>query len=134
MRFGHRAAEDAKKPCRKSFTLARYDSGVVLTVTRTSEKDVQYRQIIMTVDGNEFATLLYGQTVTKPLAPGHHTIKAYNTLVWKTLEFDLAEGEHVYFSVVNIPGKWSFPLVALLGAGPIYVELTRTTAPPTAAN
>lgn len=99
----------------------------MVTVTRTSDKDVQYRQIIITIDGEPFATLLYGQTVSHVIAPGHHTIKAYNTLVWKTLEFDLAEGEDIRFSVVNIPGRWSFPLVALLGAGPIYVRLERVT-------
>lgn len=104
-----------------------YDSGVVVTVTRTSDKDVQHRQIIVTIDGEPFATLLFGQSATKPIAPGHHTIKAYNTLVWKTLDFDLAEGEHAEFSVVNIPGKWTFPLVALLGVGPMYVALEKTS-------
>lgn len=81
----------------------------------------------MTIDGESFATLLFGQTATKEIPPGHHTIKAYNTLVWKTLEFDLADGEDVSFEVVNVPGKWSFPLVALIGAGPIYVSLEKTS-------
>jgi hypothetical protein len=103
-----------------------YDNWVVVTVTRTSDKDVQHRQIIVSIDGEPFATLLYGQTASKAIAPGHHTIKAYNTLVWKTLEFDLADGEDVSFSVVNVAGKWTFPLVALLGVGPIYVALERT--------
>jgi hypothetical protein len=99
----------------------------VVTVTRTSDKDVQHRQIIVSIDGEPFATLLYGQTATKPVAPGHHTLKAYNTLVWKTLEFDLAEGEDASFSVVNVAGKWTFPLVAVLGVGPIYVALEKTS-------
>ncbi len=86
---------------------------------------MQHRQIIVSIDGAPFATLMYGQSVTRPIAPGHHTIKAYNTLVWKTVEFDLADGEHAEFSVVNIPGRWTFPLVALIGAGPIYVSLER---------
>jgi len=82
----------------------------------------------MSIDGQPFGTLMFGKTVSKDIAPGHHKIKAYNTLVWKTLEFDLAEGEDVSFEVVNVPGKWSFPLVALIGAGPIYVSLEKTSA------
>lgn len=99
----------------------------MVTVTRTSEKDVKHRQIIVSIDGEPFATLTFGQTANKEIAPGHHSIKAYNTLVWKTLEFDLAEGEHASFSVVNIPGKWSYPLLALIGAAPLYVTLDKTS-------
>ena len=98
----------------------------LITVTRTSEKDVQHRQIIMSIDGETIATLMYGQSVTKAIAPGPHRIKAYNTLVWKTIDFELKEGEQATFSVVNVPGKWSFSLLALLGAGPLYVEFDRT--------
>lgn len=116
-----------KKPVQKVVHARTYDNWVVVTVTRTSDKDVQHRQIIVSIDGEPFGTLMFGQTVTKPIAPGHHKIKAYNTLVWKTLEFDLAEGEHATFSIVNVPGKWTFPLVALIGAGPIYVSLERTS-------
>jgi hypothetical protein len=99
----------------------------VVTVTRTSEKDVKHRQIIVSIDGEPFATLIFGQTATRDIAPGHHTIKAYNTLVWKTMEFDLAEGEHASFSVVNTAGKWSYPLLALIGAAPLYVTLEKTS-------
>ena len=100
----------------------------MVTVTRTSAKDVGHRQIIVSIDGEPFATLMFGQSATREIAPGPHTIKAYNTLVWKTIAFDLAEGEHAEFSVVNVPGKWTFPLVALLGVGPIYVALEKTSA------
>ncbi len=99
----------------------------MVTVTRTSDKDVQHRQIIVSIDGAPFATLMFGQSATKDIAPGHHTIKAYNTLVWKTMTFELKEGEDASFSVVNLPGRWSFALVALIGAGPLYVGLEKTS-------
>ena len=54
------------------------------------------------------------------------SFKAYNTLVWKTLDFELKAGEHATFSVVNVPGKWTYSLLALLGAGPLYLEFDRT--------
>jgi hypothetical protein len=97
----------------------------LLTVERTAATDVQHRQIIVSVDDQPFATLLFGKSETKPIAPGHHRLKAYNTLVWKTVEFDVAEGEHVTFQVINRPGKWTYPLVALLGVGPIYLTVER---------
>lgn len=99
----------------------------MVTVTRTSDKDVGHRQIIVSIDGEAFATLMFGQSATKEIAPGKHTIKAYNTLVWKTMAFELAEGQDISFSVVNVPGKWTFPLVALIGVGPIYVALEKTS-------
>jgi hypothetical protein len=97
----------------------------LVTVERTAESDVRHRQIILSLDDQPFATLLFGKSETKPIAPGHHRLKAYNTLVWKTVEFDLAEGEHARFQVVNRPGRWTYLLVTLLGVGPIYLTVER---------
>ena len=97
----------------------------LLTVERTSDTDVQHRQVIVSIDDQPFATLLFGKSETKPIAPGRHRLKAYNTLVWKTIEFDVADGEHARFQVINRPGKWTYPMVALLGVGPIYLTIER---------
>jgi len=101
----------------------------LVTVERTSEKDVRHRQVIVSIDDQPFATLLLDKSETRPIAPGKHLLKAYNTLVWKTIEFDVAEGEHVRFQVINRPGKWTYPLVALLGVGPIYLTIERIKNP-----
>ena len=98
----------------------------LITVERTSEKDVRHRQVIVSIDDQPFATLLFGKSETRPIAPGHHRLKAYNTLVWKTVDFDVAEGEHVTFQVINRPGRWTYLLVTLLGVGPIYLTIERT--------
>jgi len=97
----------------------------LVTVERTSERDVQHRQVIVSIDDEPFATLLYGKSATKPIAAGHHKMRAYNTLVWKTVEFDIAAGEHVVFQVINRAGRWTYPMVALLGVGPIYLTIER---------
>lgn len=97
----------------------------LVTVERTAESDVRHRQVILSIDDEPFATLLFGQSATKPIAPGHHKLKAYNTLVWKTVEFDVAEGEHPKFQVINRPGRWTYLLVTLLGVGPIYLTIER---------
>jgi hypothetical protein len=96
-----------------------------LTVDRTSEKDVRQRQIVVSLDGNPFATLLYGESATREIVAGHHRLRAHNTLVWKTVEFDIASGETLRFSAVNRAGPGTMALVALLGVGPLYVTLDR---------
>jgi hypothetical protein len=96
-----------------------------LTVDRTSPHDVRHRQIIVSVDGESIGTLLFGESVTWEVAPGPHRLRVHNTLVWKTLDLDVAEGEHARFLAVNRAGFGTVALVSLLGAGPLYVTLER---------
>jgi hypothetical protein len=100
-----------------------------LTVERTSRDDVGTRQIILSLDGEPWATLLYGQSATRDIDPGRHGLRAYNTLVWKTVEFDVTPGESVHFSAVNRAGRGTGALIALLGVGPLYVTLDRLQDP-----
>jgi hypothetical protein len=96
-----------------------------LTVERTGEDDVRTRQVVLSLDGEPLATLLFGQRTTRDIAPGRHRLRAHNTLVWKTAEFDAAANEHVRFRIVNRAGFGSMGLVALLGVGPLYVTVER---------
>ena len=96
-----------------------------LTVHRTSALDAKDRQIIMSLDGKKVATLMFGQTFTCEIAPGPHTLRANNTLVWKTVRFDAAPGEDVHYTAVNrAPGSLLY-LLFVFGVGPMYVTLTR---------
>ena len=83
------------------------------------------RQVVLSLDGQPLATLLFGEQVTRPIARGHHRLRAHNTLVWKTVEFEVAPGEHLRYVTVNRAGFGSMALVALLGVGPLYVTLDR---------
>jgi hypothetical protein len=103
-----------------------------LTVTRTSPDDVGQRQIVLTLDGQPLSTLLSGESVTREILPGLHRLRAHNTLVWKTVEFDAAPGAHVRFLTVNRAGFGSMALVALLGVGPLFVTLERQPNEPEA--
>jgi hypothetical protein len=98
-----------------------------LTVERAVPADVQVRQIVVTLDGEPFGTLLFGERLTREIAAGPHRLRAHNTLVWKTVEFDAAPGEHVRYVAVNRAGPGSMALVALLGVGPLYVTLERVS-------
>ena len=96
-----------------------------LTIHRTSPNDAKVRQIIMSLDGKKLVTLLYGQTHTCEIPPGPHTLRANNTLVWKTVRFDAAPGEDVHYTTVNrAPGSLLY-LLFVFGVGPMYVTLTK---------
>ena len=96
-----------------------------LTVTRNLPTDVGQRQVYVSLDGKPFATLVFGQSVTREIDPGPHRLRANNTLVWKTLAFDAVPGEHVEFVLANRTGRWSFSSLALIGVGPLFLNFER---------
>ena len=95
-----------------------------LTVTRTSPDDAGHRQVFVSIDGDDWVTLLHGQTATRDVAPGRHVLKADNTLMKRSLEVDVAAGEQATFSVVNRPGPGMW-LFMLLGSPLLKLSLTR---------
>ena len=105
------------------------DENAVLTVERRDPADVRIRQLVIALDGEPFATLLFGDTATRTIPAGRHRLRVHNTLVWKHVTFDATPGEHVRFRTVNRAGPGSMTLLALLGAGPLYVTVERVTSP-----
>jgi hypothetical protein len=103
-----------------------------LTVHRSSAEDARQRQVILSLDGNEIATLLYGQHTTREIPVGRHRLRANNTLVWKTIEFDAAPGDDLHVNIVNRAAPGMLALVALFGAGPMYVTMEVMKGAPTA--
>lgn len=96
-----------------------------LTVERNGQDDVRTRQVVVSLDGERMATLLFGERTSREISPGQHRLRAHNTLVWKTVEFVAAPDELVRFTVVNRAGFGSMTLVALLGVGPLFVKIER---------
>jgi hypothetical protein len=96
-----------------------------LTVTRDSPSDVQQRQVILKLDGEPFAILLFGESVTRDIDPGSHSLRFDNTWTKKSVDFSVAEGERVKFNVINQAGKFTWWMVAALGAGPMYLAIER---------
>src|SRR5207302_6293422 len=97
----------------KTVYLGRMAASV--TVSRTSPSDIQQRQIIVKLDDEEIATLLYGETVIREVEPGRHSLHVDNTWVWKTVEFSLEPEEHAKFQLINRAGRFTWFLVAILG-------------------
>jgi ribosomal protein L3 len=95
-----------------------------VTVARTLERDIGIREVQVWLDEELIANLKHHQSVTRVAVPGHHTVRAHNTLVGKRIEFELAEGEHARFTTANRSGC-ATSLIFILGAGPIYLSLER---------
>jgi len=96
-----------------------------ITVVRTSDEDVQQRQIVVKVDGERVGELMFGETMTIPVKPGRHELLVDNTWNRKKVDLNLAAGEQARFRTVSRAGRFTWFLVGMLGAGPIYVSVER---------
>jgi hypothetical protein len=96
-----------------------------ITIRRKSPEDVQQRQIIVKLDGENVGELYYGDTISIRVTAGRHKLRVDNTWNWKTLELDVASGDHLKFQTTSRAGRFSWFLVSMLGAGPIYVSIKR---------
>jgi hypothetical protein len=94
-----------------------------ITIRRNSPDDIQLRQVIVKLDSQPVAELMYGHTVTFPVASGRHKLRVDNTWNWKTLDLHIAPGDHLKFLTINRPGRFTWFLIGTLGAGPIYVSI-----------
>ena len=72
-------------------------------VSRTSDDDFKARQLVIWIDREKLGDLMFGDTFSRDVAPGTHTLRVSNTLVWKTTSFDVKTGDQVRFLVVNRP-------------------------------
>ncbi len=96
-----------------------------VTVSRTSDEDFKARQLVIWIDGERLGDLMFGEAFSREVPPGRHRLRVSNTLVWKTLTFDVKPGEQVRFEAVNRAGKLTYPMLVLLGAGPLYLTVRR---------
>jgi hypothetical protein len=94
-----------------------------ITIRRDSPEDVQLRQVIVKLDGQSVAELMYGNSITIPVTPGRHKLRVDNTWNWKTLDLDIAPGVHLKFQTISRAGRFTWFLVGTLGAGPMYVSI-----------
>jgi hypothetical protein len=103
-----------------------------IVLSRTSPDDVGVREIYVSIDGQDAGVLRPGDVIRRQVAPGHHVVKATNTLVRRTRECDLAAGETAEFLGVNTPAGGAMGLsilMAVLGVGALGLEFERVVAP-----
>jgi len=96
-----------------------------VTIVRRSEEDFKQRQLVVWLDGEKLGDLMFGDAFGRDVHPGPHTLRVSNTLVWKTTQFDVKPGEQVRFEAINRPGRVTYPMLVMLGIGPLYVTVRR---------
>lgn len=96
-----------------------------LTVHRTSPRDMEERELYIKLDGAAIGILRFRDSITVPIAPGRHELRVHNTISRKRAEFDVAPGQQVRFSAVNMKGKHFGLLAMFLGIAPMYTILER---------
>jgi hypothetical protein len=100
-----------------------------LVITRDHPQDVQDRPVYLWIDGEKWEGVLrYGKTFTRELPPGHHQIRASNTLFSARIEFDAAPGETIRFRCENGLTGGGMVMVLMLGVAYLRVRLIRTNA------
>jgi len=100
-----------------------------ITVHRDSPEDAGFREVFVSLDGEQIAILQHGQSVTTEVKPGPHRLRAHNTLFWKTVDLVLKPAEHARFTAVNRAGWGTFSILFFLGAMPVYLTFERDQSP-----
>lgn len=101
----------------------------LITVSRQSRDDIGFREVFLSVDGEQIAILKHGESVTHEVSPGSHTLRAHNTLFRKKHDIVLRPGDHVRFTVINRAGWGTFGALIMLGAFPVYLTFERENGP-----
>lgn len=96
-----------------------------VTIARKSDEDFKQRQLIVWLDGERLGDLMFGDALTRDVHPGPHKLRVSNTLVWKTVQFEVKPGEQVRFEAINRAGRLTYPMLVMLGVGALYVTVRR---------
>ncbi len=100
----------------------------LLTVSRHEPDDFQDRQIYLFVDGRAWGKIRYGQSVTRPVSPGRHQVRAFNTLFSKTLDVQIRPAEHVRLRCANGFPSSGWLMFIFLHVTYLFVRLERESA------
>ena len=96
-----------------------------LMVARIDPADVKQRQLVIYLDGQRLGEILFGESLRHEMLPGPHKIRISNTLVWKTISFEAKPGQEVRFEAINRPGRMTYPMMVVLGVGPLWLTVKR---------
>jgi hypothetical protein len=100
-------------------------NSATLTVTRNSGSDFQDRQVFLYVDDELWGKVRYGRPVTREIPPGHHSVRAFNTLFSHTLEIDAVPGEHVRLKCCNGLARGGWIMMVIWQVAALRVKLER---------
>ena len=96
-----------------------------LTVIRNTASDFQDRQVFLYVDGELWGKVKYGRPVSREIPPGHHRVRAFNTLFSHTIEIDAKPGEHIRLKCTNAMPRAGLFFLLFLHCTALFVTLER---------
>jgi len=96
-----------------------------LTISRNTGSDFQDRQVYLFVDDEPWGKVKYGRPMTREIEPGHHRIRAFNTLFSHTIEIDAVPGEHVRLQCSNAMPTAGWLMMIFLHVTALRVRLER---------
>ena len=96
-----------------------------LTVTRNSPSDFQDRQVYLYVDGELWGKVKYGRPLSREIPPGHHKVRAFNTMFSHTLEINAVPGEHVRLKCTNGLARGGWIMMVIWQVAALRVRLER---------
>jgi len=94
-------------------------------VTRNSPNDFQDRQIYLWIDEEPLGKIRYGDAVIRPIQPGRHTVRVFNTIFTRSLIVDAAPGEQVRVQCGTGMPKAGWLLMIFLHVTYLRVWVTR---------
>jgi hypothetical protein len=97
----------------------------MLMVARHDPSDIKQRQLVVYLDGERLGEIMFGESLRHEMLPGPHRIRISNTLGWKTIAFEAKPGEEVRFEAINRPGRLTYPMMVVLGVGPLWLTVRR---------
>jgi hypothetical protein len=100
-------------------------AGAWLTIRRTSDVDMQERELYVSLDGRRLGILRYGDSATVPIAAGHHQLRVHNTWSRRHIAFDAMPGQELRFSTANVRGAGFAYLAIFVGAAFMHTVLER---------
>lgn len=96
-----------------------------LTIVRNGASDFQDRQVYLYVDGELWGKVKYGRPLSREIPPGHHSVRAFNTLFSDTIEIDAKPGEHVRLRCTNSLGRGGWIMMVIWQIAALRVRLER---------
>ena len=99
-----------------------------LSVVRNGKSDFQDRQVYLFVDDEPWGKVKYGKVVSREIAPGHHRVRAFNTLFSHTIEINAVPGEHVRLRCTNGMPTAGWLMMIFLHVTCLSVRLERRIA------
>jgi hypothetical protein len=97
----------------------------LITLSRTHRSDCGQRQVCARLDAGTKVKLAFGESLTLEVQPGEHRLRIHNTLLWKNIRFTIEPGEHLDFLISNEARWWTWGMVAVLGAAPLFLRVER---------